>query len=242
MTYIQPLMLLFLVLALTGLLRLRQCKGWKLPIVGVAGLLFLSCPAMDWLLSRPLEARYPIRPFPPAPAQAIVVLSSAVSPPTYERPYALPDKETFRRCAFAAWLHTHWQQVPVLACGGPGAKGEPAVSSTMRQLLQQAGVPEAMIWTDERSRSTHENAVYGAEILRQHGIARVALVTEARSMLRAASSFRKQGITVVPAPCEFREFESPLDELIPSWKAISSNEETLHEVAGLAWYWLRGWI
>lgn len=112
----------------------------------------------------------------------------------------------------------------------------------MRQLLQEAGVPEAMIWTEQRSRSTYENAVYGAEILRQHGIGKIALVTEARSMLRAELCFRKQRITVVPAPCEFREFESPLDEFTPSWKAISSNEETLHETAGLAWYWLRGWI
>lgn len=112
----------------------------------------------------------------------------------------------------------------------------------MRQLLQEAGVPEAMIWTEQHSHSTHENAVYGAEILRQHGIGKIALVTEARSMLRAESCFRKQAITVVPAPCEFREFESPLDEFIPSWKAISSNEETLHETAGLAWYWIRGWI
>ena len=59
-----------------------------------------------------------------------------------------------------------------------------------------------MIWTEERSRSTHENAVFGAEILRQHEIGRIALVIEARSMLRAESCFRKQGITVVAAPCE----------------------------------------
>jgi uncharacterized SAM-binding protein YcdF (DUF218 family) len=197
---------------------------------------------MDWLLSRPLEARYPIQPFPSAPPHTIVVLCSAVRPPTDLRPFAVPDRATFRRCAFSAWLHTHWQHLPVLACGGPGPTGGRAGASAMRQLLQDAGVPEAMIWTEQRSHSTHENAVYGAEILRQHGIGKIALVTEARSMLRAESCFRKQGITVVPAPCEFREFESPLDEFIPSWKAISSNEETLHETVGLAWYWLQGWI
>ena len=242
MTYIQPLIFVFLMISLIGLARQRSGKRSAMPFLGVLGLLLLSWPPVDWLLARPLEGRYPIQPFPAAPAQAIVVLGSAVSPPIHERPYSLPDKDTYQRCEFAAWLHKQWQPLPVLVCGGPGAKASPPVSVTMRQLLRQAGVSESMIWTEERSRSTHENAAFGAEILRQHGIGRIALVTEARSMLRAESCFRKQGIAVVPAPCEFREFESPLDEFIPSWKAVGSNEETLHEAVGLAWYRLRGWI
>jgi uncharacterized SAM-binding protein YcdF (DUF218 family) len=243
MTYLQPLMLVFLIITFIGLMVMRRAKKTWLAVVGVVGLFLLSWPPVDWLLSRPLEARYPVRALPPEQVEAIVVVSSASSPPRKERPYALPDKHTYQRCVFAAWLYQHWRPVPVLACGGPGGKhSSQPVAMVMRQSLQQAGVPEAMIWTEERSGSTHENAVFGAEILRQHGIGRIALVIEARSMLRAESCFRKQGMTVVPAPCEFREFESPLDEFIPSWKAVSSNEETLHETAGLAWYWLRGWI
>jgi uncharacterized SAM-binding protein YcdF (DUF218 family) len=242
MTYVQPLILVFVVIALIGLVRVRQGKKPLISIVGVLGLLMLSWPPADWLLSRPLEARYPVRPFPSGSAQAIVVLSSAVSRSKYERPYALPDKATFERCEFAAWLYKHWQALPVLACGGPGAKGEEAVSGTMRQLLQRAGVPEAMIWTEERSRSTHENAVFGAEVLRKHGITRVALVIEAHAMLRAEACFRKQGVVVIPAPCEFREFEAQLEEFMPSAKAINRNEATFHETLGLAWYWLRRWI
>jgi uncharacterized SAM-binding protein YcdF (DUF218 family) len=242
MTYVQPLLLVFLLIAFFGLVRLRHCKGSLPPILAVTGLFLLSWPPVDWLLSRPLEARYPIRPYPVASAQAIVVLASAVNPPIYERPYPRPDKETYQRCGCAAWLHQHWQALPVLACGGAGTSGKLAASLAMRELLEREGVPGTMIWTEERSRSTHENALLGAEILRAHGIRTIVLVVEARSMARAEACFRKQGITVVPAPCEYREFESPLDEFLPSWKAISSNEDTLHEVVGLAWYWLRGWI
>jgi uncharacterized SAM-binding protein YcdF (DUF218 family) len=243
MTYIQPLVLIFLTMAFIGLVRLRHCKGSCLASSGVLGLLLLSWPPVDWLVSRPLEGRYPIRPFPPVLAQAIVVLSSAVSPPLYERPYPLPDRETFERCEYAAWLHTHWQPLPVLACGGRGTtRAAQPVAVTMRQLLQQAGVPDAMIWTEQRSRSTHENAVFCAEILRQRGIKRIALVVEAQSMLRAEACFRKQGIEVVPAPCEFREFSSHLEEFLPNWRTIGRNEGTLHETVGLAWYWLRGWV
>jgi hypothetical protein len=31
-------------------------------------------------------------------------------------------------------------------------------------------------------------------------------------------------------------------ELIPTWKAVLANEDSLHEFVGLAWYRLRGWI
>jgi hypothetical protein len=159
MTYIQPLLLVFLMVAFTGLVWREHGQKFRLPMLGLLGLLFLSWPPVDWLLSRPLEARYPVQPFPPAPVQAIVVLSSTVSPPRYERPYARPDKETYQRCEFAAWLHKNWRPLPVLACGGPGARAEPAVSVTMRQLLQQGGVPEVLIWTEERSHSTLERGV-----------------------------------------------------------------------------------
>src|SRR5437868_5683267 len=132
--------------------------------------------------------------------------------------------------------------VPVLACGGRGTERHAAFSVAMRELLKRAGVPEAMIWTEERSRSTYENALFGTEILRQHGITTIALVVEARSMPRGEACFRKQGILVVPAPCAFREFGLIREELVPSWKAIAENELTLHETAGLAWYRFRGWI
>lgn len=119
--------------------------------------------------------------------------------------------------------------------------GEP-FSATMRRLLERAGVPDSMVWTEDRSRSTHENAAYGAQILRERGIGQIILVAEAQDMLRAERCFRKEGLIVAPAPFAFRRFGSASEELIPSWKAVDRNERTLHETLGLGWYWLRGWI
>lgn len=112
----------------------------------------------------------------------------------------------------------------------------------MREALLTAGVPDSSIWTEERSRSTYDNALYGAEVLRRHGVARIALVVEAQSMLRAAACFRKQGIAVVPAPSDFRQLGATSDEVFLSWKAVRRNETTLHEALGLLWYKLHGWI
>jgi uncharacterized SAM-binding protein YcdF (DUF218 family) len=86
--------------------------------------------------------------------------------------------------------------------------------------------PPSFLWTEERSHSTHENAVYGAEILRQRGITAIALVVEAKSMMRAAASFRKQGITVLPAPCNSSEFRPWRDGVFPNGEAIERNENT----------------
>ena len=112
----------------------------------------------------------------------------------------------------------------------------------MRELLLGARLPDEMIWSENRSRSTHENALFSAEILRRRGVRRVVLVVDARSMSRAAACFRREGIEVVPAPSRFRYISANLDDWLPGWKAVQGNEMTLHETLGLLWYRLRGWI
>jgi uncharacterized SAM-binding protein YcdF (DUF218 family) len=240
-TYVEPLLLAVLLLGFAGWLRMKKGPGARLVAASLAGLFLISWPPVDWLLSRALESRYDRAPASMEFAQSIVVLSAGVNPPDSEAPYAIPDKDTYERCAMAAWLHTHGHPLPVLACGG-GAPGKPAFSETMRDLLQASGVPASMIWTERQSRSTHENAVYGAAILREHGIANIILVVEAKDMARAERCFRKEGFAVIPYPIAFRRMEHTVDELIPNSKTIARNERTLHETLGLAWYWLHGWV
>lgn len=246
MNYAEPLLSLVFLMGLAGALRLPKCKGRPLVAGGLFGLLLVAWPPLDWVFSRPLEMAFPVRPFPESSADAIVVLSSGVDTPHYERPFPLPDQDTYSRCRFAAWLYRHWKPLPVLACGGrsrgraPGRA--PAFAASMRELLTADGVPDSSIWTEERSRSTHENALYGAEVLRSHGVARIALVVDAQSMVRAAACFRKQGIAVVPAASDFRQWGPFTDEVFLSWKSVRRNEITLHETVGLLWYRLHGWI
>src|SRR5688572_23737732 len=98
MTYTQPLTLLCLIILSIGLIRRRKSTRSLLPAAGVITLFLLTWPPIDWLLSRPLESQYPVQPFPSGGVQAIVVLSSSVDPPRYERPYPIPDKDGYRRC------------------------------------------------------------------------------------------------------------------------------------------------
>ena len=202
MTNLQPLVLLLSLIALVGTLRKRRWVAAS----GVIGLFVIISPAAEWLFSRPLEGQYPVRPFKaPAEIQAIVVFSSGVEPPVFERPYAQANQNTIERCEYAAWIYRN-HPLPVLACGGASDVGRPPFSDAMRELLGRGGVPEGMIWTEDRSRNTHENALFAAEILRRHGFQRVALVVDGRSMIRASACLRKEDIEVTPAPCRLRQW------------------------------------
>ncbi len=235
-SYMQPLLAVCSMTGMVGMIRRKPA----LMRAAIAGFALLSWPPLEWLLSRPLEAWYPVEAFhSAADVQAVVVLSAGVKAPVPERPFSLPDGETFSRCEYAAWIQRSRPELPVLASGGGGQK--PPMAETMRELLRRAGVPEAMIRTEERSRNTYESAVYSAALLREAAIRRIALVVDARSMPRAAACFRKQGMEVTPAPSAFRVWNGA-DELLPAWSAIASNEWTLHEAAGIAWYRLQGWM
>ena len=235
MTYTEPLLTLTLALSWIGVYFLRASPAKRFLTLSLLATSLIAWPPCEYLLSRPLEWRYPLRPFSaPAGVEAIAVFGSAVSPAQFERPYSLPDPDTFERCQYAAWIYRK-TSLPVLISGN-------GVVATMRELLLAAGVPGEMIWTEDRSRSTHENAMFSAQVLRQHGAQRVVLVVEARSMLRAEACFRREGIEVVAAPSRFRYLSATVEDWIPGWQAVQGNEITLHETVGLLWYRLRGWI
>lgn len=243
MTYTQPLLTTFLLIAAAALLTGRAGLRKTLALTGVCGLFLVSWPPLDWLFSRPLEARYTIRPFAASPGlQALVVFSEQVEPPHFERPYSLASGDTYERCLYAAWIYRRYGPLPVVVSGGATGPGFPAAALTMRDILTGNGVAANMVWTEEQSKTTHENALDSAVILRQHGISRVALVVDATSMPRATACLRKLGIEVSPAPSNFRQWGPLREEILPGWKAIRRNENTLHEMLGLIWYRVRGWI
>jgi uncharacterized SAM-binding protein YcdF (DUF218 family) len=191
-----------------------------------------------------LECWYDLELAPDTDAQAIVVLSGGFSPLRPGRTQANLSYDTYLRCRHAAWLYEHRAKLPVVTCGNSKSQQGPLLASVMRTCLESEGVPAQQIWQEDRSSSTYENARFSAELLRQRGVDRVILVTEAFHMFRAAATFRKQGIDVVPAPCAFRsaQWEWDLRALLPNSTAIRQNEQTLHEWCGVIWYWLRARI
>jgi uncharacterized SAM-binding protein YcdF (DUF218 family) len=238
-TYTQPFFPFLLICTVAGVVAYRKRPTPKFVVVLALALFFFCWQPTAGLALLALEAGYPQRPPSDHAVQAIVVLSSQILPPVAPRTTAILGPDTYERCMYAAWLYQHWNAVPVLASGG--ARPEAPYSIVMREALERQGVPATMIWTEEDSRSTYENAVNSARILRQKGIRKIALVTEAYHMPRALKCFRKQGLEVVPAACGFRGgFPRGLHDFIPNPQAGSWNEDSLHEALGLLWYQVSG--
>jgi uncharacterized SAM-binding protein YcdF (DUF218 family) len=242
-SYLNPVLPLFLIIGIAGLVRAWRSrehgKPW-LVTIGIVGCFLISWDPVACLLNLLLESQYKPLSALPEDAQAIVIPAGNVYAPTPDRPYPSVGEDTYLRCQYAAWLYKCGLTRPVLACGG-GDHPEP-YSITMRRLLISEGIPADRIWVETRSRSTHENAVYGAQILRSHGVTKIALVEEAFSMPRAAACFRKEGMTVLPTPFEFDRLLVTSHDLLPNSDAIQVNGETFHELGGLLWYRLHGWI
>ena len=245
LTYLQPVFPALLLITALGLIscwRRRSTRSLACAAFGLAGLFLFSWPPVSWVLLGTLEWRYPRQALPAGEAEAIVVLASYVLPPSATRPYAVVAGDTYQRCLHAAWLYKHWRPLPVLASGGnPNGAGQ-SYADAMQRVLEAEGVPDGLIWKEEKSRSTHQAAIYVAEILQKKGIRRIALVTEAYHMPRAEGCFRRAGLTVAAAPCRFHTFALNLERLMPGEEAIGWSENVMHEWGGLLAYRLRGWI
>ncbi len=245
---VQPLFLLFLVtgLALANLWRKRRETRRRLAWVTVPFLLLglLSTPPVSHVAVGTLEWSYPPEEVVPEDAGAIVVLAGNVRPRDTVRTRAELGADTLSRCLHALALHRRAPDLPLLVSGGlpDGGPNDEPFATAMRDFLVEMGVPPGRIWTEEQSRTTHENAVQCARILRERGVTRIILVTEADHMRRAAGCFRKQNLDVAPSACNHTatEFHLEIRDFFPSAKEAYRVERAAHEWLGIGYYWLRG--
>jgi uncharacterized SAM-binding protein YcdF (DUF218 family) len=113
----------------------------------------------------------------------------------------------------------------------------------MKTMLVRLGVPADRIVVESASRETHENAVRSAAILQRLPANAVVLVTSAVHMRRSMGAFRAAGIDAVPAIAPDSWFQIDGSErLTPSNHALYFSGRVVHELLGLPYYRLRGWM
>lgn len=245
---LQPYLLLYLAtaLALVALWRRGHASRGRLAALtaGFLALALLSTPAVSHLALGSLEWRYPPAGGRPADADAIVVLACGVIPPGPAGGPGELDEDSVRRCFHAALLYREGTPCPVLVSGGKVGPERPGAAAAvlMRDLLVRLGVRPADLLVEDASRTTHENAVECARLLRQRGLARPVLVADAVDLYRAVGCFRKQGVGVVPSASFSRAgaLEWSLFTFLPSPGAARGCERAWHEWAGVLWYRLQG--
>jgi len=117
-----------------------------------------------------------------------------------------------------------------------------ASSANMRDLLVRLGVPRDRIVLESASRNTRDEAVAIAPMLRELGVDRVVLVTSAVHMRRAAGAFRAVGVNPLPAIAPDAKYRVMwMAQLRPGREGLNLSSQVAHELAGLPYYWLRGW-
>lgn len=209
-------------------------------MLGVGGLWVMSLPVVVEYAARALERE-------PALAEAqwaslaqrgevIVVLGSGREEADPAWGSDQPSVTAIERLRYAARLHRA-SGLPVLISGGLHYGEPPSEARLMAEVLQRDfGV--ATRWREERSRTTWENAQYTAELLREQGIKRVVLVTQAAHMPRSRWCFERAGLEVLTAPLGFLGVANarPLGGWLPEGKAFWQSTRLLNEALGQVVY------
>jgi uncharacterized SAM-binding protein YcdF (DUF218 family) len=249
-----PLTWVFILLGSTTFLLLlpshpRRLRWARISALSSLIVLFLlSSPIVAAQLLGSLEAWYPM---PPPPAEkrydAIVVLGGGVLDQGTLRPTVDLTSYSRNRTTCGVDLYQQGYADKLVLTGGDGEvfRAGPKDALEMKRWALRLGVSDQAILTEEKSRTTYENAVGVKRLL---GPASIILVSSASHLPRAAALFTKQGFQVTPAPCDFVIRNRPEDswnqiepfDYLPRDLAIQYTSGWVTEVAGIALYWIGG--
>lgn len=236
---------ILLILLLLGFVLRRQRPRLALGcfVLGFAGFWLLSLPlTVEWG-ARLLEREAALAPAEWAGlarrADAIVVLGAGRE--RYDPAWGGSDQPglmAHERLRYAARL-AKASGLPLLTSGGLHYGSPPSEAQIMADsLAEDYGL--TVRWREERSRTTWENATFSAPILREAGVRRIVLVTQAQHMPRAVWSFEHNGLEVLPAPMGFVGVDNarPFGGWLPEAQAFWQSNQLLNEALGLLGYWL----
>jgi uncharacterized SAM-binding protein YcdF (DUF218 family) len=230
---------LFIVLAMIGVIvawRWRRA-GVVLATAAIVCVYLASLPVVGFVLMRSADRLVEIMPTvsPSGPPGAIVVLSAEFQHSGRPGGRDRVGPVTLERLAEGARLARR-TGLPIVVSGGWLPHADDSLAGMMAEALATDFHLPAR-WREERSRTTYENALYSAEILRRAGISSALVVTNSWHMARALLSFYAVGYPVVAAslPANPALDLSP-GSFFPQVPALMSSYLAMHELIGLGWY------
>ena len=109
--------------------------------------------------------------------------------------------------------------------------------------LTAVGIPDSVIFVEDRSNNTSDNAAYAKQILDSLQLKPpYLLITSAHHMPRASLIFKNAGVLTVSFPCNYitGTGDFRFSSLLPQPAALTEWNVYLKETAGYLWYHLKG--
>jgi uncharacterized SAM-binding protein YcdF (DUF218 family) len=222
-----------LILTATGLLLIRRWPrvGHATAWTALVCLLLLSLPAVSTMLVRTASTSGVFSSSAAKDAQAIVILGGG-------RRYA-PEYggetvsiSSLQRARYGAKLARELN-LPILVTGGSVYGRGVSEADLMVQALENSFATPVK-WIERRSRNTHENAQFSAQVLREAGIDTVVLVTHDIHQRRSMAEFAAVNIKTIPASVTLAQDTSrrSLPEHLPDAYSLMLSSLALHELIG----------
>jgi uncharacterized SAM-binding protein YcdF (DUF218 family) len=237
---------LALILACGGLALLWRRQRWgRWPaLLGLGYYALVMLAPVAWLLTIPLEDRFPRPGEPPAHVDGVVVLGGAVDQRLTAARGIPALNGAAERMTEALALARRYPEARIVFTGGtaeifPGEKTEADVA---RELWSALGLDPARALYEDRSRNTHENAVLTHALARPQPGETWLLVTSASHMPRAMGVFRAAGWSGIRAwPVNYSTGHGLRFWYEPPFPArLGQAEWAIREWIGMAAYWAMG--
>jgi uncharacterized SAM-binding protein YcdF (DUF218 family) len=221
-------------LGLYFLQRRRNLGKWLIAL-SLGGLTVLSLPIVSGALLDALMP--PLVKFNGSEADAIVILGGGINPESLEYGGPAPGSHTLERLRYGAWLARKLGK-PILVTGGHPAGGE-AEGRVMRDTLER-DFGLKVRWVEDQSNNTRENGRFSSAILKQDGIRRIYLVSDAWHLTRAIPEFEREGLQVFAAGTGYAPYTGlHVLDFLPNAGALNTSSLALHEGIGILWYHIR---
>lgn len=133
----------------------------------------------------------------------------------------------------------------VVSSGGAVSSRRNATNSgtEMSHVLVRLGVPASRILIEKASRSTRDQAMLVAAMLQRLQVDHVVLVTSDFHMRRSLAAFRGAGVQAIPAIVrDHNRSHGWSNWLLPTGEGLGMSGFITHELVGLAYYGVRGWL
>lgn len=244
----QPLSVAFLlaaIAAILGILGRRRLAAFT-ALLGALLLFVMLYTTAGTVALQALENRIAKPAGDPKEVSCMIVLGGAFENEVTSVRGGVEFNQAADRFVEALRLALRYPQSRILVSGGDGSfsgtyEGEAAAS---QRFFAEFGIGRERMIEENRSRTTYENTINTAELLRADKLRDCLLITSAFHMPRSIALFEKAGIAVTPWPVDYRTNGKTVLRLDFTQPALNAQQTAtaIREWLGLFGYRLTGRI